>query len=215
LYAQCRNNLDRKLMKSVQTSRFGHGICSHNMMCRQIMVKNYEYFTANKYELDVQADFTSLTQMAERWGQGAPTADDYLNNDIWNDQRLDLSTVLDVRASNFLQHTKRRYRKLFPDANPTNEKFIFPTKSQLRGLMEASNGVCRWSGLQGLWRTNRSSFSKSLFLLTIDHIVPVSKCGSPNVDNLQVVLSVYNLVKGSESEDEFQRWLFRYPYLQL
>jgi len=81
--------------------------------------------------------------------------------------------------------------------------------------MEASNGICRWSGLQGLWRTNRSSFSKPLFLLTIDHIVPVSKYGSPNVDNLQVVLSVYNLVKGNEFEDEFQRWLFRYPYLQL
>ncbi|KAK4512541.1 high-affinity iron permease [Mucor velutinosus] len=124
---------------------------------------------------------------------------------IRNDQHLDLSTLLNARASSFLHHTKKRYRKLFPDAKPVNEKFIFPTQSQLKGLMEASKGICSWSGLQGQWRPEKSSH---LFLLTIDHVVPVSKHGSPTIDNLQVVISMYNSVKSDEFESEFQRWLY-------
>ncbi|KAL9542628.1 hypothetical protein MBANPS3_008525 [Mucor bainieri] len=205
LYAQCRNDLDMRLIKSIQTFKFGHGDYSHEIMPRHMITQHKNYFTTNKFRPSMQADFHVLTEMAECWDQGVLMTDLEFRGDIWNDQHLDLSTLLTLRASRFLHHTKERYRKLFPDAKLANEKFKFPTQSQLKGFMEASNGICSWSGLHGHWRPNRAS---PLLLLSIDHIVPVSKHGSPNMSNLQVVLSVYNSVKSNESESEFKRWLY-------
>ncbi|CAO3638679.1 unnamed protein product [Mucor fragilis] len=170
-------------------------------MSRHMIAQNQNYFTANKFKLNKQADLDVLTQMAGCWDQGAPMA----GIESREDQHLDLSRVIDSRASSFQRTTKKRYRKLFPDAKLVNEKFKFPTKSQVIGLMEASNKICSWSGLRGQWRVEKLS---PLFLLTIDHIVPVSKHGSPDVNNLQVVMSVYNSVKSNESESEIRRWLY-------
>ncbi|GAN07843.1 hypothetical protein MAM1_0179c07347 [Mucor ambiguus] len=205
LYAQCCNDLDMRLMKLIQTFKFGHGAYNNEMMSQQMIDLYRNYFTANKFKPNIQTDLHALTQMAERWDQRITITDNKIKGDISNDQHLDLSTLLNERAASFSKHTKKRYRKLYPDAKFANEKFIFPTQSQLKGFMEASNGICSWSGLRGQWRSERSS---PLFLLSIDHIVPVSKHGSPNINNLQVVLSVYNSVKSNESESEFQRWLY-------
>ncbi|KAF1800834.1 hypothetical protein FB192DRAFT_1473238 [Mucor lusitanicus] len=195
-----------RLMKTIQTYKFGHGIHNYGITSQLMIIHNENYFTANKFKLNKQADSHLSTQMAEYWDKEVLITDPDIMGGFWNDQHLDLSTLLNVRASGFLHHTKNRYRKLYPKAKLVNEKFIFPTQSQVRGFMEASNGVCSWSGLRGQWRPERSS---RLFSLSIDHIVPVSKHGSPNVDNLQVVLSVYNSVKSDESESTFLHWLHR------
>jgi hypothetical protein len=182
------------------------------MLYQQPLDKN-KYFTANNSILDQQLKFDSFKKLKESPNQAAIISKysemiNFLYNDSWREQNLNLSMLFDKRASNFLRQSRKRYRKLFPQAKLANEKFVFPTKSQLEGFIEASGGKCAWSGIQGFWRKNRHFDTNTIFLLSFDHIIPVSKNGSWNIDNLQIVLTGYNLVKGNEYEEELLRWFF-------
>lgn len=182
------------------------------MLYQQPFDKN-KYFTANNSILDQQLKFDSFKKLTESPNQAAIISKysemmNFLYNDSWREQNLNLSMLFDKRASNFLRQSRKRYRKLFPQAKLANEKFVFPTKSQLEGFIEASRGKCAWSGIQGFWRENRHFDTNTMFLLSFDHIIPVSKNGSWNIDNLQIVLTGYNLVKGNEYEEELLRWFF-------
>ncbi|CEP11313.1 hypothetical protein [Parasitella parasitica] len=198
------------LLKFIQKFRFGHGIDSNGTIFQQLTTRE-KFFVANKFSLRENPDFQIYTEFLN--AQVAQT--DYnidmrlLNNDLRkDDQNLHLPNIMEVRASKFLNHSRERYRRLFPEAKISDEKFKFPTISQLKGFMEASQGRCAWSGIQGIWKMQ--SCKNTMFLLSFDHKVPVSRRGSWNVDNLQIVLRMYNSVKGNESEMEFQRWLFHY-----
>jgi 5-methylcytosine-specific restriction endonuclease McrA len=50
--------------------------------------------------------------------------------------------------------------------------------------------------------------------MVVDHIIPISRQGSSNIDNLQVICKTSNGVKGSLSEDNLQlllEWLDSVP----
>lgn len=213
LYGQCRNIPDmRDVVRLVRNHRFSHDIKTHNMFYQQSFDGN-EYFTANNFILDQQSKFDAYKKLTEPPNQTAMIGNcndmmDFLYNDSWKDQNLDLSRLFDKRASNFLRRSKKRYRKHFPQAKLASEKFIFPTKSQVKGFMEASNGKCAWSGIQGFWGRKIQPHTNAMLLLSFDHIIPVSRNGSWNIDNLQIVLAVLNSVKGNEYEEEFLRWFF-------
>lgn len=213
LYGQCRNISDiRDVMRLVQNHRFGHGIKIHNMFYQQPFDGN-EYFTANNLILDQQSKFDAYKKLTEPPNQTATIGNcndmmNFLYNDSWRDQNLNLSRLFDKCASNFLRRSKKRYRKRFPQAKLASEKFIFPTKSQVKGFMEASNGKCAWSGIQGFWGGKIQPHTNTMLSLSFDHIIPVSRNGTWNIDNLQIVLAGLNSVKGNEYEEEFLRWLF-------
>lgn len=182
-------------------------------MFYQQPVDKSKYFTANDFILNQQLKFDTFEKLTEPLNQASTIVNcsemiNFLYNDSWRDQNLNLSRLFDKRASNFLRQSRERYRKLFPQAKLVTEKFKFPTKSQVKGFMEASSGKCAWSGIQGIWGGNRQPHTNTMLLLSFDHIIPVSKNGSWNVDNLQIVLAGYNSVKGNEHEEEFLRWLF-------
>lgn len=96
----------------------------------------------------------------------------------------------------------RRYKQLFGSKNKTGNKI--PTQSEMFELLKESNGICALSGVTGVWTSNDSN---DPFVLTVDHIIPISKGGSSGKHNLQVVLRCVNRLKGDKNNLETIQFL--------
>jgi hypothetical protein len=85
----------------------------------------------------------------------------------------------------------------FDDCNKTVDTFL-PSRYDIFDLLIQSKSTCANSGVTGIWRSGGSRILNPLFL-TWDHKIPVSKGGSNDIDNLQVVLNFVNQLKGNQS----------------
>jgi 5-methylcytosine-specific restriction endonuclease McrA len=81
------------------------------------------------------------------------------------------------------------------DARVKNKKVDSASRIELRELIEKQNYRCALSGV-----------SLTPSDAQLDHIVPVSDGGTHLIDNLQVVHSVINRMKGTLSNEEFRHW---------
>ncbi|GAN10496.1 hypothetical protein MAM1_0362d10037 [Mucor ambiguus] len=73
----------------------------------------------------------------------------------------------------------------------------------LMEFMVNSNGTCALTGIKGSW----SSFpGDPMYLLSLDHKVPLCTGGSSHIDNLQVTLQGFNNVKGDYTTEDFKIW---------
>lgn len=73
-------------------------------------------------------------------------------------------------------------------------------------IMVSSDSSCAFSGLKGVWHSFSAYRAVSLYSLSLDHKVPLSKGGSSLADNLQVSLVCFNTIKGSHSNKRFIKW---------
>jgi CRISPR/Cas system Type II protein with McrA/HNH and RuvC-like nuclease domain len=73
-----------------------------------------------------------------------------------------------------------------------------PTHNELMTLIESQGYRCALSGV-------RLDPERAV----IDHIVPVSKGGDNDIDNLQWVHTVANKMKGNMSDESFIKWCTR------
>lgn len=78
------------------------------------------------------------------------------------------------------------------------------TLDELRELMYAFYGIpCKYCGKR-----------MDIHTLVLDHIVPISKGGTSNIDNLQIICKTSNGMKGSLDEKQFKMlldWLKTVP----
>ena len=99
---------------------------------------------------------------------------------------------MDKRCSSWKNSLVSRSKKAGVECNVTLD--------ELRQLMYDNYGTaCRYDGRQ-----------LDINNLVIDHITPLSKDGTSNIDNLQVICKTCNSMKGSLSESHFdilREWL--------
>lgn len=82
---------------------------------------------------------------------------------------------------------------------------VVPSREELKAIALESKGICSVSGVLGTW--NYSKNNSDWNRLNWDHVVPVSRGGSFEGSNLQLVLKCINQLKGSNSMTELSRYL--------
>ncbi|KAI8996800.1 hypothetical protein BDB01DRAFT_768544 [Pilobolus umbonatus] len=114
--------------------------------------------------------------------------------------------ISSTEGSQFLKgircQMKRRKRLITQKESGVLEYNDLPSVDQLRDLVTRSGNRCEVSRLLGLWYPRNS-----IFTLSFDHIVPISKDGGWDIENIQVVLTILNSVKGNEYNQELLRWI--------
>ena len=73
------------------------------------------------------------------------------------------------------------------------------TTRQRQEIVERFNGICQACGKEGLSPLS----TDDAFLASIDHIVPLSRGGSNDDDNIQLLCLPCNLSKGQMNMEEF------------
>ncbi|KAL9552726.1 hypothetical protein MBANPS3_003638 [Mucor bainieri] len=74
---------------------------------------------------------------------------------------------------------------------------------QLMEFMVKSNATCALTGIKGSWS---SIPGDPMYLLSLDHTLPLYGGGSSEIDNLQVTLQCFINVKGDYKAEDFKRW---------
>ncbi|KAI9363315.1 hypothetical protein BD770DRAFT_407658 [Pilaira anomala] len=82
---------------------------------------------------------------------------------------------------------------------------VVPSCEELKAIALKSKGICSVSGVLGTW--NYSKNNSDWNRLNWDHVVPISRGGSFEGNNLQLVLRCINQVKGNNSMTELRRYL--------
>ncbi|KAL7324976.1 hypothetical protein PS15p_210085 [Mucor circinelloides] len=97
----------------------------------------------------------------------------------------------------------KKKRKTLKRATQRTIGYGVASFDELMGFMVHSNATCALTGIKGAW----SSFpGDPLYLLSLDHKVPLHVGGSSMISNLQVTLQGFNNVKGNYDAEDFKRW---------
>ncbi|KAL9545775.1 hypothetical protein PS6_008047 [Mucor atramentarius] len=97
----------------------------------------------------------------------------------------------------------KKKRKTLKRATQRTIGYGVASFDELMDFMVHSNATCALTGIKGAW----SSFpGDPLYLLSLDHKVPLHVGGSSMISNLQVTLQGFNNVKGNYDAEDFKRW---------
>ncbi|KAK4519582.1 Mss4p nuclear export [Mucor velutinosus] len=107
-----------------------------------------------------------------------------------------------TRCSDCTAFVKRKRKTL----KTATQKALGTGVASYDSLMEFminSNTTCALTGIKGSW----SSFpGDPMYLLSLDHKIPLRAGGSSYIDNLQVTLQSFNNIKGDFEAEDFKRW---------